>query len=261
MKNALLLLIISLFSISCVAQKIPNGPPNTIYGMIGTSQGWVTRPTNGINGINGTNGTNGSSFLNGSGVPATTVGNNGDSYLDFTALNIYTKAGGIWTLRNNIKGATGLTGATGATGASGSSTSGLPTTANNYDRLTWFNGAWVALPANHEWEQNWKGQTTGLNLGFLNTDLNWTDYLPGGYLNITNIIGTGSVSIDFAFTDNINPTVTQHYTVTASTIGTTFINLTPPLKILATSFGAIQVTTTVTGSLTYDVYMTVDQAP
>lgn len=50
----------------------------------------------GATGAAGSNGTNGSAFLSGSGVPAAGLGNNGDSYLNVTTGDVYTKSGGAW---------------------------------------------------------------------------------------------------------------------------------------------------------------------
>lgn len=81
----------------------------------------------GTNGTNGKDGEDGSSFLNGEGVPASTLGKDGDTYLDTKSYDLYVKESGAWVKKGNIKGAqgekgdTGATGAKGDTGASGSS--------------------------------------------------------------------------------------------------------------------------------------------
>lgn len=74
----------------------------------------------GSTGAAGSNGTNGTSVLNGSGVPSSGTGNNGDFYLDNTAHAIYgPKSGGVWGSATSIIGPTGTTGSTGSTGATG----------------------------------------------------------------------------------------------------------------------------------------------
>ena len=57
--------------------------------------------------LKGTDGANGTSFLNGSGAPSSSLGNNGDSYLDTSAYDIYKKSSGTWSIVCNIKGANG----------------------------------------------------------------------------------------------------------------------------------------------------------
>ena len=76
----------------------------------------------GIQGVQGIPGKDGAVILNGNGVPATTLGNIGDMYLDKTASNLYgPKTSSGWGTPLNLKGATGATGATGSTGATGQS--------------------------------------------------------------------------------------------------------------------------------------------
>ena len=54
-------------------------------------------------------GRDGNSFLQGSGVPSSGTGNNGDSYLNIDTYDIYEKSAGSWSVTGNIKGAQGLT--------------------------------------------------------------------------------------------------------------------------------------------------------
>lgn len=74
-------------------------------------------------------GEDGTSLLTGEGVPASTLGKDGDTYIDLSTFDLYTKASGAWTKKGNIKGSagaagtkgdTGLTGQTGPAGATGS---------------------------------------------------------------------------------------------------------------------------------------------
>jgi hypothetical protein len=75
----------------------------------------------------GANGTNGKTILNGTTTPTSTIGNNGDFYLDTAIHTLYgPKADGAWPTAGTSlvgpqgpKGATGATGATGAKGATG----------------------------------------------------------------------------------------------------------------------------------------------
>ena len=65
-------------------------------GTTGTTGTTGAAGSNGTNGAAGTNGTNGSAFLSGAGVPGVGLGNNGDTYLNVTTGDIYTKAAGSW---------------------------------------------------------------------------------------------------------------------------------------------------------------------
>jgi len=73
----------------------------------------------GATGSSGANGANGATWLSGSGVPAYSLGINGDYYLNTANNDVYNKVSGTWTTVANIKGATGATGAMGSTGATG----------------------------------------------------------------------------------------------------------------------------------------------
>ena len=54
-------------------------------------------------------GRDGLSFIQGSGVPSSGTGNNGDSYLDIATYDIYEKSAGSWSVTGNIKGDDGFT--------------------------------------------------------------------------------------------------------------------------------------------------------
>ena len=54
-------------------------------------------------------GRDGLSFIQGSGVPSSGTGNNGDSYLDIATYDIYEKSAGSWSVTGNIKGDAGFT--------------------------------------------------------------------------------------------------------------------------------------------------------
>ncbi len=54
-------------------------------------------------------GRDGLSFIQGSGVPSSGTGNNGDTYLDIATYDIYEKSAGSWTVTGNIKGDDGFT--------------------------------------------------------------------------------------------------------------------------------------------------------
>lgn len=71
----------------------------------------------GPQGLPGTNGTNGNTILNGTGVPASSLGNNGDFYLDTASEILYgPKAGGAWpAIGTELVGKQGLQGPSGVT--------------------------------------------------------------------------------------------------------------------------------------------------
>jgi hypothetical protein len=89
--------------------------PVMIYGPKTASFGWGNGTNlkgadgiNGTNGTNGSNGNNGNTILSGIGVPANTLGNNGDFYINLTNYTIYgPKANASWGTGTSLKGADG----------------------------------------------------------------------------------------------------------------------------------------------------------
>ena len=74
----------------------------------------------GATGSTGAVGADGKTVLNGSGVPSSGLGNNGDFYLNTSASTIYgPKTAGAWGSATSLVGATGAAGATGAQGIQG----------------------------------------------------------------------------------------------------------------------------------------------
>ncbi|MCX2575944.1 hypothetical protein, partial [Pedobacter sandarakinus] len=61
----------------------------------------------------GANGLDGKSLNTGTTVPLPGTGNNGDTYINTTTGDVYTKIGGVWTITGNIKGAKGDPGVVG----------------------------------------------------------------------------------------------------------------------------------------------------
>ncbi|MCO6360500.1 tail fiber domain-containing protein [Roseivirga pacifica] len=112
-----------------------NTASNTFFGPK-TNAGWGTGTSlkgdqgpagvNGANGIDGTNGTDGvdgkdgNSFLNGTGVPAATLGQDGDFYVDTNANTYYgPKTAGAWGTAISLVGPAGADGADGVDGTNG----------------------------------------------------------------------------------------------------------------------------------------------
>jgi hypothetical protein len=92
-----------------------SGSTLTIGGMVGPEG------PPGTNGTNGTNGTDGTAIDSGSGPPSSSVGANGDFYINTTTYVLYgPKEGGAWpTPGTPLVGADGEPGAPGATGPAG----------------------------------------------------------------------------------------------------------------------------------------------
>ena len=67
----------------------------------------------------GMDGKDGESLLTGKGVPSSSLGKDGDSYVDTETWDYYTKADGKWTKAGNFKGGQGDAGLKGDTGATG----------------------------------------------------------------------------------------------------------------------------------------------
>jgi hypothetical protein len=84
----------------------------------------------GLQGLPGIAGTNGNTVLNGTVIPTSGVGVNGDFYINTTTKTIFgPKAAGLWPITGTLlvgpAGPTGATGATGATGPSGGGDSSI----------------------------------------------------------------------------------------------------------------------------------------
>ncbi len=75
---------------------------------IKVNNAWVKqgniKGSQGEQGIQGVPGQDGTSMLNGSGVPSTELGKEGDSYIDLETWNYYVKEDKKWVLKGNIKG-------------------------------------------------------------------------------------------------------------------------------------------------------------
>lgn len=77
------------------------------------------RGPRGLTGPAGGGGGDGSVWYDGAGAPSGGLGENGDYYLRTSNGDVYTKAGGAWSVTGNIKGADGADGADGSNGADG----------------------------------------------------------------------------------------------------------------------------------------------
>ncbi len=96
------------FECTCCDDNVPTGPVMPI-------------PSCTTGGSPGAAGAPGSVWYNGSGVPASNVGINGDYYLDNVSGNYYQKVSGAWVLKGNLDGPQGIQGLTGQNGQSGAS--------------------------------------------------------------------------------------------------------------------------------------------
>ena len=97
------------FALSSCSIQGPSGPQGE-QGMPGE---------NGKDGRDGIDGKDGTSVLTGNGEPSSTLGKDGDSYIDLDNWNYYVKEGGSWVNRGNIKGADGHDGQDGKDGEQG----------------------------------------------------------------------------------------------------------------------------------------------
>lgn len=84
---------------------------------------WVVllniRGPKGDTGATGAAGVDGNKWFSGTGVPASSIGANGDYYMDFNNGDIYKKVVGSWTFSLNVMGPAGPTGPQGDTGPTG----------------------------------------------------------------------------------------------------------------------------------------------
>ena len=87
------------------------------------------RGATGATGATGQNGTDGTKVISASGAPASGTGVDGDTYIDTSTWNVYTKSSGSWTSVGNIKGTDGTDG---TDGQSFQMQSGLYSTPDNW---------------------------------------------------------------------------------------------------------------------------------
>ena len=97
------------FVLSSCSTQGPSGPQGE-QGMPGE---------NGKDGRDGIDGKDGTSVLTGNGEPSSSLGNDGDSYIDLDNWDYYVKEGGSWVNKGNIKGADGHDGQDGKDGVDG----------------------------------------------------------------------------------------------------------------------------------------------
>lgn len=90
------------------------------------------RGAQGETGATGQNGTDGTKVISGSGAPSNSDGVDGDTYIDTSSWNVYTKSSGSWTSVGNIKGADGTNGTNGQNGQAFQMQSGLYSTPDNW---------------------------------------------------------------------------------------------------------------------------------
>jgi hypothetical protein len=82
--------------------------------------GTLFKGTNGSNGATGSAGLKGATLLQGSGVPGSGTGDDGDTFLDVTNHIVYKKSAGAWASQgSSFKGSNGTNGAKGDTGTAG----------------------------------------------------------------------------------------------------------------------------------------------
>lgn len=82
--------------------------------------------SDGKDGKDGSDGKDGYSLLSGEGEPSSSLGKDGDSYVDVSTWDYYTKKDGSWKKTGNIKGANGEQGENGKNGTSVLTGNGVP---------------------------------------------------------------------------------------------------------------------------------------
>ncbi len=87
--------------------------------LMGCDENVVTSGLNSGELVAGPQGEKGNSVLTGEGAPDNTLGKDGDSYIDLTTFDFYTKENDTWTKKGSIKGADGADGFNGKPGANG----------------------------------------------------------------------------------------------------------------------------------------------
>lgn len=108
----------------------------------------------GSSGRDGTDGTDGTSFRIGTTDPVSSLGADGDTYLDATTGDVWTKADGAWSAAGNLTGPAGLDGQDGKDGSSFHSGTGVPNVGYGADGDTYLDrdtgdlfvkadGAWI----------------------------------------------------------------------------------------------------------------------
>lgn len=97
---------LALFCVTACSNKVVVGPQGP--------QG-----EQGIPGEDGKDGQDGTSILTGNGLPYSTLGKDGDSYIDLDTWNYYIKENDSWVLKGNIKGSDGAPGQDGKDGVDG----------------------------------------------------------------------------------------------------------------------------------------------
>lgn len=107
-----------------------------LWVLVGSLKGADGAPGGGGSGSPGADGAPGASYYAGAGVPASGLGINGDSFMNATNGDVYTKAGGAWSLVGNVAGPSG---APGPRGYSYLSAAGVPGAGVGSDGDTYMN--------------------------------------------------------------------------------------------------------------------------
>jgi hypothetical protein len=95
-----------------VSTQLITGPrgPQGEQGETGATGPAGSAGATGPQGPQGPAGVNGATWLNGTGVPSSSLGSNGDFYLNLANSDVYNKISGSWVWVANIHGATGAQG-------------------------------------------------------------------------------------------------------------------------------------------------------
>ena len=152
--------------------------------------------SNGAQGPQGVAGANGSSFLTGTGSPANTLGNVGDTYLNLSNFNLFVKSSSGWVLKGSIQGSNGTNGVNGTNFLTGS---GAPSVSIGFNGSTYLdiitdnlysnvNGVWNLI--GNIQGQAGLGSTPGLSCAVYNLpSYSTSTSLPAAFIG-NAIVGT-----------------------------------------------------------------------
>lgn len=156
----------------------------------------------GADGSDGADGVDGSTWYEGTGVPSSGLGANGDFYLNDANGDVYNKSGGAWSLVANIKGADGL-GAGTVTVVTGSAPIVITSTATTTPNVTLDTTSATGAGTQYDLslKENKLTGTSGQTLRFSGTNTVAASsllYNNGSSIGINNTSPSGSLTVSGA---------------------------------------------------------------
>jgi hypothetical protein len=204
---------------------------------------WV--PITISSGSGGTNGTNGTSFLAGTGNPASGLGNTGDTYLNESNGELWSKATGSWvdtgTTLHGVAGVAGPIGPAGPTGAAG--TGWLYGNSAPAAGLGVANDLYLVLTTGEIWTNNAGTWTdTGVTLKGATGPQGPTGSGSGASETVSTYTAAGALSV----TDNVSYVVNNSGATMAMTLASPTAN-SGRVDIVQAGSGPISVAATIAG--------------